>query len=80
MRIGVTVHVLMGNDFPDSVYLTKRGVDRAIARHKAEHERLQREEPWNTRAQGPGIYWRGYEFPVGPQFTFTRRWWKRIRT
>lgn len=79
MRIGLSVHVLMGNDYPDAVFLTKRGLDRAIARLKGEHARKQREEPWNVPPHHPGIYWRGYEFPIGPQFKFTPRWWRRIR-
>lgn len=67
MRIGLTAYVVMGNDFPDGVYLTKRGADRAIADAKHNEAILRGREPWNARAQGPGVYYRHYEFPIGPQ-------------
>ena len=71
MRIGLSIHVLMGNDYPEGVFLTRRGLDRAILRHRAEDA--------GKRPYGPGIHWRGYEFPIGPQVKWTRRWWRRIR-
>lgn len=65
MNIGLRAHVLMGNDFPDAVYFTKRGVERAIAALKKAEAEKQEREPWNRF--NPGVHWRAYEFPIGPQ-------------
>lgn len=79
MLIGFKAHVLMGNDYPDAVFLSKRAGERAIARHKGEHARKQRDEPWNVPPHHPGIYWRLYTFPVGWQIKWSPRWWRRVR-
>jgi hypothetical protein len=66
----IKVHVLMGNDFPDGVYLTKRGVDAAIRRRKAKEEQSADR---SYLRYAPRIYWRSYEFRLGPPVVWPRR-------
>lgn len=48
------VFVVMGNDFPDSVWSTQELADKAIEQNE-EADKV-------ARPYGPGIHWRSYEF------------------
>jgi hypothetical protein len=52
------VWVIMGNDYPDAVRLTKRAADRYVERMKAENRKSL------YAGSGGKIYWRHYEFTV----------------
>ena len=50
------VWVIMGNDYPDSVFALEEAAEKYIAGKKAER---------SAEARGlPRIYWRSYEFEV----------------
>lgn len=69
MYIGFTAYVVMGNDFPSTVTLTKKAAEAYIARRKAE-EKKEAERRGYPRA---GIYWRVDEFKMGPPLMWFRR-------
>lgn len=81
MNIGFTVQVLMWNDFPSDVFLTKGGLKREIARKEAAYAKKREQEPWNKFAPRPHL--RGYEFPIGPQLRIPSlaelAWRRRMR-
>lgn len=53
------VWVIMGNDFPSAVRLTKRAADRYVERKKEEGR-----NPMYCQRYSHRIYWRHYEFKV----------------
>ncbi len=53
-----TVHVVMGNDFPEAVFLSIDRANEFIDKKRAEDdERLKKD-------RGPRIYWRSYTFEI----------------
>lgn len=69
MNIGLTAYVVMGNDFPDAVTLTKKAAEAYIARRKAEEEKLRERDGLRS----PGVHWRVHEFHMGPPVIWFRR-------
>ena len=53
------VWVIMGNDYPDSVFASEEAAEKYIAGKKAEHLRAQQLGGGFSR-----IHWRSYEFEV----------------
>jgi hypothetical protein len=53
-----TVWVVMGNDYPDSVWTSEEAANARIAREKAEDLKK-----WPQLA-GQGLFWRVFEFEV----------------
>lgn len=56
------VWVIMGNDFPAAVRLTKRGADAYVARMKVENQKALYSQVVSHK-----IYWKHYEFEVTPR-------------
>lgn len=54
---GRRVFVVMGNDYPHSVYATEEAAERFIAAARKARDK-------ETGVSGSRIYWRAYEFPV----------------
>lgn len=63
MRFKINVHVVMANDFPDGVWLTKRGADAYVARCKYNERQQGLVQPWNRH--GPRIHYRVRTFALG---------------
>lgn len=51
-------YVLMGNDFPEAVYLKKDLAEAEVMRRMEEQRKGK--EPWET----PRVYWRWYDFEI----------------
>jgi hypothetical protein len=63
---GLSVHVVMGNDFPDAVFADAADADAYCVKARADSiERLRQQ--WGQQYSGPGIHYRVYPFELKPK-------------
>jgi hypothetical protein len=56
------VYVIMGNDFPDAVFMRRIDADRYCRAKQANERRAIK--AGLILGPGPRVYWRWYEFPL----------------